>query len=102
MSTTDAREHFAIYSALCKKCGHLDPDEPKKYSNCHFSKGNKFCPAAEVQIVVVGKAQKYAQQVRAARAKRDARAEAKILALVGAKSTAFIERFYFYLEDTKK
>lgn len=93
------KEHLGLYSTLCKKCGHLDPDEPKKYSKCHYSKGNRYCPAEEVQIVVVGRAQKYAQQVIAARAARNAEAEHKILGQVMAKSAAFKERFYFFLEQ---
>ena len=92
------KEHLALYSTLCKKCGHLDPDEPKKYVKCHYSKGNKFCPAEEVQIVIAGKAQKYAEQVLAARNQRNPQAEVKILELVKAKSKAFVERFYYYLE----
>ncbi|BAG41776.1 hypothetical protein [Ralstonia phage phiRSL1] len=95
----DKREHLSVYSKLCKSCGHLDPDEPKKYSKCHHSKGNEFCPAAEVQIVVVGRALKYAKQVLAARRQRDAKGEAKILQLVTQQSAAFVERFYAYLEN---
>lgn len=101
MSKQDTREHLALYSAQCKKCHHLDPDEPKKYINCHYSKGNEYCPASEVQIVITGKAQKYAAQVLAARAKRDINAENRILQLVSAKSQAFIERFYHFLESAK-
>lgn len=102
MDDKDKRDHLALYSSNCKRCGHLDPDETKKYTTCHYSKGNKFCPAQEVQIVIVGKAQKYAQQLRAARTQRDVQAEAKILQTVGAMSKAFIERFYFYLEESGK
>jgi hypothetical protein len=93
------KEHVGLYSPKCKSCGHLDPDEPKKYTICHYSKGNEFCPAGEIQLVVVGKARKYAQQVLAARARRDPEVETRILNLVKAKSQAFIERYYFYLEQ---
>jgi hypothetical protein len=95
----DNKEHLAIYSRLCKRCGHLDPDEQKKYSKCHHTKGNTLCPASDIQIVVVGKAQRYAKQVLAARAARDAQVEAQILLEVNKQSGAFQERFYHYLEN---
>jgi hypothetical protein len=94
----EIKERVALFSKLCKKCGHLDADEPKRYSKCHYSKGNEFCPAGEIQLVIVGKAHKYAQQVIAARNARDVGAEARILQLVEKGSKDFIERFYFYLE----
>jgi hypothetical protein len=97
--TEHQKEHLALYSSSCKVCGHLDPQEPKKFSSCHYSKGNVHCPAAEIQIVVVGKAYRYAQQVLAARNLRDASAEARILAIVAKQSAAFQERFYAALEN---
>lgn len=96
---SESKEHLALYSSLCKKCQHLDPDESKRYTKCHYSKGNDFCPAKEIQIVIVGKAHKYAQQVIAARNTRDVGAEARILQIVEKQSKAFVERFYFYLEN---
>lgn len=95
----DNKDYLEVYSPLCKKCGHLDPDEPKKYAKCHFSKGNEDCPAGEVQIIVVGRARKYAKQVMAARNSRNPVAEANVLQLVNKQSPAFIERFYYYLES---
>lgn len=95
----DNREHLSLYRRECKHCGHLDPDEPKKYSSCHFSKGNDQCPAAEVQIVVVGRALRMAVQVRHARDARNAEAEARILAAVAKQSSAFQNRFYQALEN---
>jgi len=101
VDTEDKREFIEVYCQNCAVCKYLNPDADKKF-NCHYSKGNTECPASELQIVVVGKAKRYARQVLAARAKRDVLAEKKILELVSKKSQAFIERFYFYLEDGKK
>jgi len=93
------KEHVAIYSDSCFNCSHLIPGKPKKYSSCHYTKGNKHCPAQGLLLVVVGKAYRYAQQVLTARSSRDAEAEARILAVVAKQSPAFQERFYAALEN---
>lgn len=93
------KEHVAVYSDNCFNCNHLIPGKPKKFSSCHYSRGNKHCPAQGLQIVVVGKAYRYAQQVLSARSSRDAQAEARILAVVAKQSSAFQERFYAALEN---
>ena len=98
-SSDEVKEYLKIYSTNCKSCYHLDPQETKKYSSCHYSKGNKQCPAAEIQIVVVGKAYRYANIVLAARNNRDAKAEARILSIVSKQSSVFQERFYAALEN---
>lgn len=94
----DTRERFAIYSRKCKTCKHLDPGETKAYIVCHFSKGNTHCPAQGVQMVVVGAAYRLARQVLAARDRRDAKEEARILALVAKEIPEFQERFYSAIE----
>lgn len=96
----DTRDHLALYSVNCKKCGHLDPAESKKWSSCHHTKGNPYCPAKEVQIVVVGKAYRLAEQIKKARNARDAVSEARILAFVVTQTEAFKERFYSAIETT--
>lgn len=93
----DQRIHVALFSKKCKTCGHLDPDEPKKYS-CTFESGNEQCPAPEVQIVVVGQAIHLAHQVQQARMRRDPKDEAKILAFVSKQSEPFRNKFYSELE----
>lgn len=97
----ETKEHLALFSTNCKHCHYLDSSETKKYK-CHYTKGNEFCPASEIQIVIVGKAHKYAKQVLAARHSRDPQAEVRILSLVQKQSKEFIERFYFYLENLEK
>ena len=98
-STEHEKDHVAIYSDNCFECQHLVPSKTKKFSTCHFTKGNTHCPAQGVLLVVVGKAYRYAHQVLAARNLRDASAEARILATVAKQSVAFQERFYAALEN---
>lgn len=93
------REHLALYSENCIKCKHLVTTAEKCYNKCHFSKGNSFCPAAELQIVVVGKAARWAKLVKEAREKRDILTEYKILSKVKDEPKPFVERFYHYLEN---
>jgi len=99
VSSNESKEYLQLYSTSCKTCAHLDPQETKKYTNCHYTKGNKHCPASEIQIVVVGKAHRYAKLVLAARNNRDPKAEGRILATVAKQSPAFQERFYAALEN---
>jgi hypothetical protein len=93
------KDYLALYDAKCKRCGHLDPAEKTRFVQCHFSKGNSFCPASEVQLVVIGGAYKLARQCLRARDGRDAKAEADILTRVARESEAFQERFYAELEN---
>lgn len=92
-------DHLALFSTKCKRCGYLDPDEKKKYTSCHHSKGNALCPAAEVRIVVVGQATAYAQQVQKARDDRNPQQEAKLMAYVSKQNIAFQSKFYSALEN---
>lgn len=92
-------DHLALYSTKCKRCGHLDPDEKRKFTACHFDKGNTLCPASEVRIVVVGQATSYARQVRKARDERNPQEEARLMAYVSRQSVAFQSKFYSALES---
>lgn len=94
----DTREHLALFSQDCKRCKALDPAEKMTYTACHFSKGNEYCPASEIQIVVVGAAYRLAKQLKGARDQRDAQAEARIMAKVAKETEAFQERFYQAIE----
>ena len=86
-------DYLALYSRNCKSCKHLDPEEKKAFDDCHFSKGNKHCPAAEVQIAVVGQAERYAEALKRAKAKGDLAREAQIIKAVAKKSRAFQHKF---------
>lgn len=86
-------DYLALYSRNCKKCKYLDPEESKGYDECHYSKGNEQCPAKEVQIAVVGLAQRAATELKKAKAKGDLRREAKIIRAVAKKSPAFQHKF---------
>ena len=99
MKSPDKRDHLALYSSNCKICKALDASERKVFRKCHFSAGNKHCPASEVRIVIVGQAYRMAEQVLRARATRDAEAESKILTEVATRDADFRERFYHALEN---
>lgn len=86
-------EYLALYSPRCKRCGHLDPDEERKFNKCHFSAGNTECPAQEVRFAVVGEAKRLAGAIKKARAARDIKKEIKILSLVESRSPAFQQKF---------
>jgi superfamily I DNA/RNA helicase len=86
-------EYLALYSQKCKSCGHLDPEEERKYNKCHFSKGNNECPAAEVRIAVVGEAKRLADALKRARARHDMEKEIEILSRVAKRSAAFQQKF---------
>ncbi|MGF3990450.1 hypothetical protein ACQX7T_14440 [Staphylococcus aureus] len=92
-------EFLQLYSRQCKTCKHLDPEETKAYTKCHFSKGNEDCPAREIRFTIVGKAFRLARQVRAARDARDTATAASLLAEVLKLNEAQQERFYFALES---
>jgi len=94
-----AIEYLALYSTNCKRCHYLDPQEPKKFTRCHFSKGNTDCPATEIRIVIAGKATRMAHKVVEARKNRDSVAEAAIFAALVSESAAFQSRFYDDLES---
>ncbi len=92
-------EHLALYSADCMTCSHLSETGTEAYEKCHFSKGNKLCPAAEVRLVVVGEALTYARRVLRARDKRLPKKEARLMKYVAAQPAAFQSRFYEYLDN---
>lgn len=41
-----------VYSENCLNCKSLVPFAAKKYKGCHFSAGNKHCPASDTQVVI--------------------------------------------------
>lgn len=80
-------------------CKHLCETGVRDFQDCHFSKGNKLCPASEVRLVVVGEALTYARRVLRARDKRHPKREARLMKYVAAQSAAFQSRFYEYLDN---
>lgn len=86
-------EYLALYSRNCKRCGALDPEEDRVFEKCHFSKGNKQCPAAEIQFAVVGEAQRFANALLKARRQGDLDRESAILTEVAKRTPAFQHKF---------
>jgi hypothetical protein len=92
-------EYLALYSSNCLSCKHLCETGVRDFQDCHFSSGNKQCPASEVRLVVVGEALQYARRVLRARDKRQPKREARLMQYVGKQSAAFQSRFYEYLDN---
>lgn len=92
-------EYLALYSNDCMTCKHLCETGVRDFQDCHFSKGNKLCPASEVRLVIVGEALTYARRVLRARDKRQPKREARLMKYVAAQSAAFQSRFYEYLDN---
>jgi hypothetical protein len=92
-------EYVALYSKDCINCKHLTETGNRDFVTCHFSKGNKQCPAQELRFVVVGEALTYARRVLRARDRRLPKLEAKHMKYVSSQSAAFQTRFYEYLEN---
>jgi len=53
-SDTDEEEEgfLEVYSENCLQCKSLIPFMKKKFKSCHFSTGNKNCPASKTSIVI--------------------------------------------------
>lgn len=88
------KDFLALYSNNCISCKSLVEGAAKTFKKCHYKQGNTECPAAEVKIIVVGKALAYARKVTAARNRRDTGEEAKLLSYVATQSAGFKSRFY--------
>lgn len=94
------KDLLAIYSENCLKCGHFVQGVSRKFKDCHESKGNKQCPASEVEVVVVGKAAVYASKLLKAQDRRDAVGTAKIFAYVAKQPAGFQAKFYDAIEKS--
>lgn len=90
--------NLGIYSENCLECKSFVEVATKTFSNCHYSKGNVHCPAAEVKIVIIGQALLLAGKVRLARDARDSEKEVVLMRKVASKSKAFQSKFYEALE----
>lgn len=99
MDNNDSKELLALYSTNCLKCSHLVETATFAFIKCHYSKGNKQCPASEISIVIVGKAEALAKRVLKARLNRDFAVESSLLAIVGKESVAFQAKFVEFLEN---
>jgi hypothetical protein len=99
----DTRERCLIYSSECFSCPHViaGADATSADKECHYSKGNRYCPAAQVIFVVSGAAFSLASKLHHARDTRDAEAEAAILIEAAKLNEYARERFYAAVENPK-
>ena len=82
--TTDNPSSIRIvveaYGKNCLKCVHLIPSAQTEFTDCHFSKGNKSCPAQSVKVVFVGLRNHYITHLNSARDAGDSNKVLRILA----------------------
>jgi hypothetical protein len=99
----DARERCLIYSSECFSCPHAiaGADASAAQKDCHYSNGNRYCPAAQVIFVVSGEAFDLASKLHHARDTRNAEAEAAILLEAASLDEYAKERFYAAVENPK-
>jgi hypothetical protein len=90
-------DHLALYSRNCKICQYLDPEEKQKFEKCHFNKGNKDCPAKEIQFAIVGMARRASEEFKKAKAEQNITKQRKILEAVEKRSSAFRQKFTDWL-----
>lgn len=85
-----------VWGSGCLSCGALianDPDlEPlEELPKCHYSRGQKGCPAQNVQITIVGPRRRAVSQLVAARDSGDASRLIRLLTALGDKDSSFQE-----------
>ena len=71
-----------LYGEGCTECGHLVSTAEEKQTDCHFSKGNSFCPAAFTRIVFVGHKMRFLQKLQKAQKSKDTNRILKVLSLL--------------------
>lgn len=59
-----------LYAEACTECKHLIPSAEVKY-DCHFTKGNPYCPAGSIKMVFVGERMRVIHKIRKAMEKKD-------------------------------
>jgi hypothetical protein len=92
-------DYLALYSTKCKRCKHLDPEEEVEFNKCHYTAGNKECPASDVQFAVVGESKRFALAVKRSRASGNIAREVRILKEVNTRSPAFQHKFREWLSS---
>lgn len=92
------KEYLSLYSRDCLSCHHLVDGAATKNRRCHFSHGNKSCPAIEIKIMVTGRLRAQATALVKARAEQDLDAEVRILQAIGKESEDARKTFYQMLE----
>lgn len=80
MTKSKELEYFALYKPECLNCKSLVGSLGKLVKqNCHYSKGNKECPASEVRIIVTGRLERMARALKQAQLANDVARQLRIL-----------------------
>lgn len=94
------KEYLAVYSEKCLRCSHFVEGAQRTYTKCHFSKGNSYCPAKEVRVVIAGRMKYLKKKLESARHACNAEMESEVWIEVAKQSEAFKRRFYQILEES--
>lgn len=85
---------LVLFAPKCLVCSHLVDGAEKKYTKCHFAKGNVDCPAQSVRIITDGKTRQYQRRLSEAQQANDAKAVAAIWAEINNESPAVRQRLF--------
>lgn len=90
---------LVLFSTKCLRCRHLVDGADKKFTKCHFSKGNVDCPAREVRIITDGKTRQYQRRLSEAREAKNAKAVAEIWVQINDEPPEVRQRLFEVLTD---
>jgi hypothetical protein len=90
----EPREVLVVYSTKCFTCSHLVDDAPNRNMECHYSNGNRDCPAVALRVITTGKVQQYLKRLELAQQNKDAAEVAKIWEEIGKQSPEFQQRMF--------
>lgn len=91
----------AIFKPECLECAHLVAFKKKKQRDCHYSKGNKDCPAQSVKIVVRVPLEQIVPQWLTAEETGDFEKIAKMSALLATKPDWYRDRVNSALRESR-
>lgn len=69
-----------LYGEGCTECKHLVPSAAEGQTNCHFSNGNPYCPAAYSRLTFVGERMQFVSRLRRAQTAGDSNRVLRLLA----------------------
>lgn len=80
MTKSKELEYFALYKPECLNCKSLVGSlGALTKQSCHYSKGNKECPASEVRIIVTGRLERMARALKQAQISNDVPRQLRVL-----------------------
>lgn len=90
----ESRECIVLYSERCFRCSHLVDGAEKTFNKCHYSQGNRDCPAIAIRIMTSGKVRAYVTRIEKAQSEKNAPEVAKIWEEVAQESPEVQRRLF--------